>query len=197
RAGELEPGQFVYANFERMTRQQLDVVTGAALGDGYLGLTDSAMRARLCITQGVAQKAYLDYKVQLLGDLVQTAPYYQYSSKSFSKIGVFRLSTTSRPQIAQLHRELYDESGRKRITAAYLEHVTPLGLALWYLDDGSLTTAANRYTRKDGSVTSYPATRSTLSAYGFTCEEVQLICDWLLESWGIEARFSKTAKGPI
>jgi DNA polymerase-3 subunit gamma/tau len=46
RAGELAPGQFVYANFERMTRHQFEVVAGAALGDGNLGLTDSKMAYR-------------------------------------------------------------------------------------------------------------------------------------------------------
>jgi DNA polymerase III subunit gamma/tau len=197
RAGELEAGQFVYANFERMTQHQLNIVVGAAVGDGSIGLTDSKMRGRLGLTQRVAQKDYLDYKVQLLGDLAQTAPYYYNSDKTYSKTGTYHFSTVSRPQIAQLHHELYDANGRKRITTAYLDKITTLGLALWYLDDGSLTTAKNIYTRKDGSVTNYPATRSTLSVHGFLPEEAQLICRWLHDRWGVEARVTVTAKGPV
>ena len=197
RAGELVSGQFVYANFERITRHQLEVVAGAAVGDGNLSVSGEGVRGRLRINQGVRQKAYLDYKVRLLGDLAQTAPVHSLAERSFSKTGIYRFATTSRPQIAQLHALLYDESGRKRITAAYLEHMTPLGIALWYLDDGSLVTAKHPYTRRDGSVTSYPATRSTLSTYGFSAAETRLICEWLCAKWELEARWSNTAKGTV
>ncbi len=197
RAGELVSGQFVYANFERITRHQLEVVAGAAVGDGNLSVSGEGVRGRLRINQGVRQKAYLDYKVRLLGDLAQTAPVHYLAERSFSKTGIYRFATTSRPQIAQLHALLYDESSRKRITASYLEHMTPLGIALWYLDDGSLVTAKHPYTRRDGSVTSYPATRSTLSTYGFSAAETRLICEWLCAKWELEARWSNTAKGTV
>ena len=196
RAGELAPGQFVYANFERVTKHQSEVVAGAAIGDGHIAITDSQMRARLSITQSVAQKPYLDYKAQLLGDLVQTAPAFYHAARSFSKTGIYRLLTVSRPQFARLYRELYDQTGRECVTVEYLSRITALGLALWYLDDGSLVTAHHRYTRRDGSVADYPATRSMLSVYGFTCEESRLICSWLYDQWGVEARTSATAKGP-
>ncbi|MFN8490217.1 MAG: DNA polymerase III subunit gamma/tau [Caldilineaceae bacterium] len=196
-AGHLEVGQFVYANYERPTRQQLEVVAGAAIGDGHIALTGSQMRARLSITQGIAQKSYLDYKKQLLGNLVKQEPIFQLIPASFSKNGTYRLATTSYPQIAELHRELYDQNGRKKITSNYLKRIDALGLALWYLDDGSLVTDPHYYTRKkDGTVTQYPTRRSTLSVYGFTKEETQFILDWLYEKWTITGGFSQTAKGP-
>ena len=67
-AAELEPGDFVYANYESITQHQFDVAAGAAVGDGHLGLTGSKMRRGLCMTHGVAQLDYLNYKTQLLGD---------------------------------------------------------------------------------------------------------------------------------
>jgi len=196
-AGSLEIGQFVNAAYERITEHQLSVVTGAAIGDGHLSLTRSGMRARLSITQGVAQKSYLEYKAQLLGDLVKTEPAYQLAPNSYSRKGTYRLATLSRPQIAELHRKLYDSSGRKRISCEYLNLITPLGLALWYLDDGSLVTQANPHTRKDGTVTHYPATRSTLSIYSLTREEAHLILDWLREKLGVKGGVTATSKGPV
>src|SRR5207249_1098277 len=132
-----EVGQLVFANYERMTEHQLEMIVGAAIGDGHLSLTGSQMRARLSMNQGAKQKAYLDYKVQLLGDLVKTAPRYQFSPESFSKVGTYRLSTVSRPQIAEIYAELYDTAGRKRVLRSYLDRITRMGLALWYMDDGS------------------------------------------------------------
>ncbi len=197
RAGELEPGQFVYAGHERITEHQLAVIAGAALGDGHIALTASHMRARLSITQGAAQVDYLDYKTLLLGDLIQTPPVYQDLPTSYSTVGTYRVATVSRPTIAELHRELYGRNGRRHITRAYLDRLTPLGLALWYLDDGSLITQPNPYSRKDGTVANYPAVRSTLSVNSFSDEEAQLIRRWLQERWNIEGGVSATAKGPV
>jgi DNA polymerase-3 subunit gamma/tau len=195
-AGHLQVGQFVYSSYERLTELQLEAITGAAIGDGHLAMNGSGVRARLSITQGLKQKEYLDYKRQLLGDCVRSEPQFHHSLKSFSKVGTLRLATLSYPQIAQLHRELYCREGQKAITPEFLRKVTPLGLALWYLDDGSLVTQANKHQRKDGTWTQYPNTRSTLSIYSFTAQEAQHIVNWLYEEWQIQAGVSQTAKGP-
>ena len=197
RAGELDAGQFVYAGYKRITQHQLEVIAGAAIGDGHLALTGSQMRARLSINQGVTQRAYLEYKRDLLGDTVASAPKFQLSPRSFTKLGTVHLASLSYPQIAELRDELYDEQGRKRISRAYLDRLTPLGLALWYLDDGSLITHTHPHTRKDGSTTSYPNSRATLATYGFRLEEAQIILQWFAERWNIEGGMSATAKGPV
>ena len=197
-AGHLQPGQFVFTNRERITQHQRSVVMAAAVGDGHIDLTGSAMRARLQIRHGVAQKEYLEYKAQLLGNLVHTAPTYDAGVGTYSKTGTHRFSTLSRPEIAQIHRELYKTEGRKRITQSFLDQLDELALALWYLDDGSLITSHIRYQRHtDGGISIYDSTRSTISMYGFTREEAQMVCDWHKERWGIESRITKTLRGPI
>jgi len=197
-ASQLEAGDFVYASYERMTQQQLSVLAGAAIGDGHISLTGSKMRARLSITQGFDQKDYLEYKARLLGDLLQSPPVFQNYSTTYSKKGTFRLATRSYSQIAEIQRELYDENKRKRISTEFLARMTPLGLALWYLDDGSLITQDNKYVRHtDGGTSHYPATRSTISAYGFTVEEARQVMCWLEQTWGLQGGVTATAKGPV
>ncbi|PWT71870.1 MAG: hypothetical protein C5B60_10390 [Chloroflexi bacterium] len=197
-AGHLQPGQFVFTNRERITQHQRSVVMAAAVGDGHIDLTGSAMRARLQIRRGVAQKEYLEHKAQLLGNLVRTAPTYYAGVGTYSKTGTYQFSTLSRPQIAQIHRELYETEGRKRITQSFLDQLDELALAIWYLDDGSLITSHSRYERHtDGGISLYDSTRSTISMYGFSGEEAQIVCDWHKERWGIESRVTKTTRGPI
>ena len=196
-AAELEAGDFVYANYESITQHQFEVAAGAAIGDGHLSLTGSKMRGRLRMTHGVAQLDYLNYKTQLLGDLVATPPNFQpVTPGQFSKVGTYGVSTLSRPHLALLHDELY-QNGRKTITAAYLERVDELGLALWYLDDGSLVTAHNHTLLKSGVQTSYPNSRATLSLNSLTDSEAHVVNDWLHQKWGIESRVCLTAKGPV
>jgi DNA polymerase III subunit gamma/tau len=196
-AGHLEPGQFVYTNRERITRYQRAVLMGAALGDGHISLTGSKMRGRLRLRHGVAQKAYLDYKTQLLGNLVRTPARYDVGLGTYSKTGTYAVSTLSRPEIAQIHRDLYGTNKHKHISRAYLDQLDELALALWYLDDGSLTTARNPYVRKDGSITEYPNSRSTFSMHGFTPEQADIIRTWHQERWNIESRVAVTARGPV
>ncbi len=196
-AGHLRLGQFVYTNRERITKAQRAVVMGAALGDGHVSLTGSAMRGRLRLVHGVAQREYLEYKIRLLGDLVQSPSRYHDGAGTYSKVGTYSATTLSRPEIAQIHRELYGDNGRKRITQTYLDQLDELGLALWYLDDGSLTTQNSRYQRVSGGTSIYPATRSTFSTYGFTAEEARIICAWHQERWGIESGVTITARGPV
>ena len=196
-AAELEAGDFVYANYESITQHQFDVVAGAAVGDGHLRLTGSKMRGRLSMNHGMAQLDYLNYKDQLLGDLVATPPRFQpVLPGQFSKVGTYHLSTLSRPHIALLHDELYLE-GRKTISADYLEHLDELGLALWYLDDGSLLHGESSGTLKDGSRAFYPNSRSIFNVQGSNVAEAHLILKWLGEEWGIEGGVSDNAKGPV
>ena len=196
-AAELEAGDFVYANYESITQHQFDVAAGAAIGDGHLSLTGSKMRGRLRMTHGVAQLDYLNYKTQLLGDLVATPPNFQpVTPGQFSKVGTYAVSTLSRPHLALLHDELYQE-GRKTITAAYLEHLDELGLALWYLDDGSLLHGGSSQTLKDGSRAFYPSSRSVFNVQGVSVPEAHIVLDWLREKWGVEGGVSANAKGPV
>jgi DNA polymerase-3 subunit gamma/tau len=195
-AGHLEVGQFVYTNRERITANQRAVIMGAALGDGHIALTGSKMRGRLHIRHSVAQKEYLEYKAGLLGNLVGSPAHYDAGIGTYSKTGTFAVTTLSRPEIAEIHRMIYPD-GRKSITKELLDQIDVLGLALWYMDDGSLVTAKNEYVRADGTVGSSPSSRSTLSTYAFTLEEVEVILTWLAEKWQIKAHLSNTARGPV
>ena len=155
------------------------------------------MRGRLRMTHSVAQLDYLNYKTQLLGDLVATPPQFQpVTSGQFSKVGTYGVNTLSRPHLALLHDELYQE-GRKTITDSYLERIDELGLALWYLDDGSLLHANNNYTRKDGTKISYANSRSVFNVQGLSVAEAHLILNWLGKKWNIEGGISDNAKGPV
>jgi len=196
-AGHLEVGQFVYTNRERITHRQRAVVMAAALGDGHIGLTGSKMRARLSMRHGVVQKDYLEYKIRLLGKLVRSGSRYDVGTGTYSKTGTYAAATLSRPEIAQIHRELYGVGKRKTISRSFLDQLDELALALWYLDDGSLITARPKYVRKDGSIVEYPNSRSTLGMHGFSYEEAQLVCAWHQERWGIQSRVAMTAKGPV
>lgn len=69
--------------------------------------------------------------------------------------------------------------GKKRVTTEWLDRIGPLGMAVWYADDGCLNTHVNN----DG-ITSYYV---NISTHGFTREDHEVMVGWLRWRWGIRA----------
>ncbi len=46
---------------------------------------------------------------------------------------------TPLPELGELQRTVYMGDGKKTITEEYLKALTPLALAIWFMDDGTFT----------------------------------------------------------
>jgi recombination protein RecA len=109
---------------------QWQVVLGALLGDGALSPTRSGHGARLRWGHGARQVDYGDWKASLFGNLVV--------SRSTNAKGAVFHDVQPLPELAELRRAVY-VGGKKVLSDDYLKHLTPLSLAIWYMDDGGFT----------------------------------------------------------
>ncbi len=81
---------------------------------------------------GAKQVDYLDWKTSLLGNIAQ--------SPRGPTPRVPPSSTSRRwPSSAELRQVVYMGDGKKHLTWDYLKALTPLALAIWYMDDGCFT----------------------------------------------------------
>ncbi|CAN5239893.1 intein-containing recombinase RecA [soil metagenome] len=132
-AGELVPGDRVMATeTHRLSDQQWQVVLGSLLGDGNLSSNRrdrDGVRFRL--GHGTKQANYLDWKVSLLGNIPV--------SRRTNDRGAVFADFTPLPELAELQRTVYMGNGKRTITEEYLKALTPLALAIWFMDDGSFT----------------------------------------------------------
>ena len=80
---------------------------------------------------GAKQVAYLDWKVSLLDNI-------PHSRTSNAKGAVFA-DFTPLPELGELREIVYFGDGKKHLTWDYLKSLTPLALAVWYMDDGCFT----------------------------------------------------------
>ncbi|MDP2656330.1 MAG: LAGLIDADG endonuclease [bacterium] len=109
---------------------QREIVVGTVLGDGSLIETFSKKNLRLQIEQCDAQKSYVFWKYEMLESLICTPPRYQEKKKSW------RVRTISHPDITEIGFHFYN--GRKKVIPNDFElFLTPLALAVWFMDDGS------------------------------------------------------------
>ena len=132
-AGELLPGDRVLtAQTHYLSEQQRQVVLGSVMGDGSLSPnTQGRTGTRFRMGHGAAQTDYLDWKISLLGNIA-------HSRTSNDKGAVFA-DFTPLPELAELREAVYFGDGKKHLSWEYLKSLTPLALAVWYMDDGCFT----------------------------------------------------------
>ncbi len=116
----------------RLSAQQWQVLLGGLMGDSALSATKSGHAARLRWGHGVKQEAYGDWKKSLFGNV-------EVCKSRNQKDAVF-YDVTPLPELAELRRVIYMGDGKKTITSEYLKALTPLALAVWFMDDGTFTT---------------------------------------------------------
>jgi recombination protein RecA len=132
-AGELIAGDRVMlAEERRLSDQQWQVVLGSLMGDGNLS-PNRRDRAgvRFRLGHGAKQAEYLDWKVSLLGNIAH--------SRRVDSRGAVFADFTPLPELDELRRAVYLGDGKKHLSWDYLKALTPLSLAIWYMDDGCFT----------------------------------------------------------
>jgi recombination protein RecA len=132
-AGELAVGdRLVVMEPKRLSDQQTQLILGSLMGDGNLSPnTRGRSGTRFRMGHGAKQAVYLDWKVSLLGNIGCTRT-------SNAKGAVFA-DFTPLPELAEIHDAVYFGDRKKHLSWDYLKELTPLALAVWYLDDGCFT----------------------------------------------------------
>ncbi len=118
-----------------LTEIQKQVIIGTLLGDGYIPKRENSLR--MC--HGDKQYNYLEHKIKLLGHLVKTPiKTSHYVDKRTNRAGVNVYARTIPHQfIKDMKESFYLKSG-KTIPDNVIQMLNPLGLAIWYCDDGSV-----------------------------------------------------------
>ncbi|CAN5120011.1 intein-containing recombinase RecA [soil metagenome] len=117
----------------KLSSFQWEVLLGGLMGDGALSSTKSGHGARLRFGQGAKQAAYCDWKASLFANIG--------SSRSVNAKGAVFHDLPPQPELAELRRAVYAD-GKKVLSHDYLKRLTPLSLAIWYMDDGGFTLRA-------------------------------------------------------
>jgi recombination protein RecA len=133
-AGDLAVGDRVMlAQPSLLSKMQVQVILGALMGDGSLSRpvrTDDES-ARFRMGHGTEQAAYLDWKVSLLENIPH--------ARTINTKGAVFADFTPLAELAELREAVYFGDGKKHLSWDYLKSLTPLALAVWYMDDGCFT----------------------------------------------------------
>ncbi len=113
----------------RLSDFQLEVIRGSLLGDGCLSKAKkNSLGVRFRLGHDLKQKQYLEWKASLFKNIPHSISNYEKSIK-FDLMPLFELYP--------LRKEMY-KGKYKFLSADFLSKLTPLSLAIWYMDDAHL-----------------------------------------------------------
>ena len=164
RAKEFRNGdRLMAATTYHLSPEQWDVVRGSLLGDGSFRRA-SGFNTQLRIGHGAKQDEYVRWKQSLFEPLIG------YSGRNTR--GGWSFDTVPLYELTPFMDHNYGPNG-KDPDAETVQSVTPLALAVWYMDDGTFDN-------------SYGHRRASIACADISQEKRQLIVSQLTE-WGIHA----------
>ena len=124
--------------YEQLNEEEKQIIIGSLLGDGYIWRGKELLNSSyLILEQGARQIDYLLWKGQKLKKIgCKFYQYYKYSTVVSRYTSRNQIRSTCSYMIGNLCKEFYNENG-KIIKEEIINQLTPLGLAIWYMDDGT------------------------------------------------------------
>jgi len=183
KACELKVGDKLITQNYQVTNDQFQILLGSMLGDGAICHGATTFFSEM---HSIKQKEYLDWKGNCLS-LLTTYGGVKTSIKPEVTTGLVNTTETkrvcslviTREDIVEQLTDLFIEGKKKVIKPQLLPLLGDLALAVWFLDDGCVTSKGKR---KDGS---YKRT-GTIATMGFTEEENEALASFLTTYTGCE-----------
>lgn len=151
------------------TQEEFDVLVGGLLGDSWIGFQSGTTLPCGSFTHKLEHKEYVEYKYNLLkrrcSCIITTAKYDKRSNKKYQQV-CCRIASSKK--LIPIYEAFYPD-GKKVIPEELINKLTPLGIAIWYMDDGGT----------DGS-------RYKFSVDCFTENDIEKLQKMLKDKFGIE-----------
>lgn len=153
---------------------QREVLVGLLLGDGHIEQPYATPRARLKVEQRAEMRTYVEWLYDIFqnwirGAIASRTHSLKTTGKSYEYLGF----TTFGHKEFMPYRQLFYPNGKKVIPNNLEDLLTPLGLSVWFMDDGS--------------VKSHQSKGRILNTHSFSLEEVKQLCVILHEKFYLDA----------
>lgn len=176
-AGSIDNNDIIYTYCDKMNNIQEQLILGTLLGDSSIypcvktGITDSRNRG-IVYAHSNKQQDYVLFKNKIL-DLfyLKTREYIS----GYGSEGLQSYSICCKP-IEFLIKKCINLDNKKYVNKEWLSNINSIGLAFWYMDDGSLVRGANK--QKE---------RACFHTEGYTENEINKLIDMLYIKYNIIA----------
>ena len=166
----------------KLTSLQREVLVGLLLGDGHLEKSPCTECARLKVEQREGAWEYVEWLYKIFQDWIRAPLKHR---KTFLKVtgkhyGKYCFTTYMHKEFLP-YRKLFYVHGKKVIPKNIADLLTPLGFAVWFMDDGSIKSHESR-----GRI---------INTHAFTLKEIDLLCEVLCEKFHLQVKPRRQADG--
>ena len=156
-----------------MTKEQKSILIAISIGDGYLAKDNNSKSVSLILKHSIKQKEYLIWKVNLVRSICggKKNKIVEFNNSGFPGIRWGKANNYFR-----VIRKWIYSNNRKIITRNILDKLNPIGIAIWYMDDGGLALK-----KRNGKIHA----REIMLNTGLNKEQNQVIVDYFNEVWKI------------
>ena len=156
--------------------ERLGLMAGMLLGDSYI-----FRNGHIRFDHSSKQKEYAVYKTNLL-QAMGFDMHFQSRERTIGEktYGQVYACSPANEFFKVMKSESFYNSGRKFFSEKNISGLTPLGLAIWFMDDGGVESSLFNGKRYYKSL--------MLSTYSFTKEENKILADALNEKFNIDCR---------
>jgi len=175
-AGKLKVGDHVLEALPHYLSEFQEVaLRGTLMGDGAISPTGSGHGARYRYSHCGAQTEYADWKASLFSNIG--------SSRYVREDDVVTYDFQPMPELADLRRAIYVD-GKKIFDDDYLKTLTPLSLALWYMDDANFVVRSKGVQKRTEGLSG----RVTICVEAMETTTRSRLVAYLADTWGLRAK---------
>ena len=160
-----------------LSKKCREVILGSLLGDGSLKIHEPYKNPRFSFRHTIQQEEYFFWKVNQLKEISSAKCWWRQEKNGLGG-AMLRYQSIATDSLMDLYK-LTHKNGRLTIRRKWLNMLTPLSLAVWWLDDGSLITNGRR-----GVICTDP----------FSYDEQKLLARYLFKVWGIKVHLGKISR---
>jgi len=162
-----------------LSERQEQLLVGMLLGDAHLERQKGARLARLKVEHSVAQLTYVEWKYREWRPWVRTPPAIRARRNRRGTISTnVGFTSLSHEHLEEFRLRFY--ANRRKVVPAEIK-LTPLSMAVWFMDDGSRKSSQCR--------------GLYLNTQSFTVEEVQTLQTAMLRDVGVETTVRQQRDG--
>jgi len=164
----------------KISKRQKDIIIGKLLGDGHLETQTNGKTYRLKIEHSIKQKEYVNWTYDELKSLASNKPKertIKFNGKEYEKIWFNSIST---PSLRFYGHQFYVNS-KKVVPINIHRWLTPLCMAVWYMDDGSIKSKHHR--------------AKILNTHSFSKFDLKRLRLALKNNYGIETKLRRQKEG--
>ena len=162
-----------------LSKKSKEIILGSLLGDGSLKIHRPYKNARFSFRHSIVQKEYFLWKVKSLREIAgKNSVFLQKNDHGFSKNPKLRFQSKALSELSELYK-LTHKRGKLKIRRKWLNTMSPLSLAIWWQDDGSIVANGRK---------------GVFCTDGFEKKSVKIIANYLKKVWGIKTNISPVEK---